>query len=86
MLGEIVLRFAEHPPVTVTFLATEVVVCDGEAAGADVVVIGRLTDVARLLAAPGLRSALGALATRRVTITGRRMLARRFLALLALDD
>lgn len=93
--GEVELRFDEvSVPVRIVFDGAEVLVEDGSSGAADVIVSGRLPDVAQLLVTPAKgaiplptdpagRNALGRLATQRVRIEGRRMLARKLLALLA---
>lgn len=95
MEGEVELRFEEvEVPVRIHFREEEIVVEDGSGGGADVVVSGRLADIAQLLVTPAVggvplptdsrgRAALGRIATQRVRIDGRRMLARKLLALLA---
>ncbi|HEU4658898.1 MAG TPA: hypothetical protein VFR97_15320 [Capillimicrobium sp.] len=92
--GEIEVRFDEIPvPVRIVFGDDGVLVEDGSSGSADVVVSGRMADLAQLLVTPATgarsvladpagRAALDHIATQRVRVEGRRMLARKLLALL----
>jgi hypothetical protein len=92
--GEVEVRLDETAvPVRIAFVDGEVLVEDGASDDADVVVRGRLPDLAQLLVAPAAgeapladapgRMALARIATQQVRVDGQRMLARKMLALLA---
>jgi ubiquinone biosynthesis protein UbiJ len=93
--GEVELRLAEVPvPLRIAVAGGDILVEDGSTGAADVVIHGRLADLAQLMVSPAIggvplptdprgRAALGSLATQRVRIEGKRMLARKLLALLA---
>lgn len=97
MRGELELRFDEgYPPVRITFAGAEIVVEDGPAKAPLLVVAGRLPDVVQLMTAPLVggwpnpltargRQSLARIADGRVEITGRRLLARKVLRLLAVS-
>jgi hypothetical protein len=94
--GRIELRFDEEiSPARIHFAGSEIVIEDGRWHEADLVVSGRLPDIARLTASPLVggvpnpatrrgRAALARLANGRVRIAGDRALGRRLLALLEL--
>jgi hypothetical protein len=96
MRGRIELRFAEEfSPVRLSFAPNEVVVEDGSWEDPDLLVAGRLPDIVQLATAPLMggipnpvassgRTALVGIARKRVTISGRRALARQLLQLLRL--
>lgn len=90
--GEVILDFAEgYPPVAILFGDEEIVVGEEPSATPDVTIAGSLPQVSGLLVTPMFggvprtRAALVAIARGEIRITGRRALARRFLALIALD-
>lgn len=92
MRGEVVLAFSEgYPAVAIMFAGEEIVVGEEPTETPDVTIAGSLPLVSGLLVTPMFggvprtRGALASLARGEIRITGRRALARRLLALIALD-
>jgi hypothetical protein len=90
--GEAVLSFAEgYPPVAILFGGDEIVVGEEPTDDPDVTIAGSLPLISGLLVTPMFggvprtRGALTAFARGEIRITGKRSLARRLLALIALD-
>ena len=90
--GEAVLSFSEgYPPVAIHFGGDEIVVGEEPSEEPEVTIAGSLALISGLLVAPMFggvprsRGALTALARGEIRITGRRSLARRLLAIMALD-
>jgi hypothetical protein len=94
--GEVELRFAEgYPPVRIGFGGDEILVQDGGAGDADLVVSGTMPDIVHLTATKLVggvpsptsgrgRAALARMARGRVKVEGDRALARKLLRILAL--
>ncbi len=90
--GEVVLAFDEgYPPVSIRFGEREIEVGEQPSETPDATVSGSLAALSALLVTPlfgGVprsRAGLGALARREIRVSGRRGLARRLIALIALD-
>jgi hypothetical protein len=93
--GQVELRFSEIVlPVSISFDGDQILVRDGPAANAALVVSGRLPDVVLLTSVPLVRGvprptsargrrALRSLTSRRVRMQGSRVLGRRLLELLS---